>query len=424
MPDWEDHMSAGFIYGAAITAAVLLCAAPAGAVKDLGVIRSAGNAPEGSIELRGVQAGAFDPSLWQDGSLNLLPDVRSPLIDPLPGACRNIYAPSAVQTPDGWRVFYGAWDGVPTPNDRIYSVTTPDFLSFNGRHMVIEHGPFQHVCNVNALRLPDGSFSLICTAMVDEQLQNKPVFFHSPDGRLWNGKPAPYVPSMDDMADIQGYAGYATSDINGMNVILYEDGVYRLFFSDFRNFGKVYRATSRDGLHWTLERSVLDASMAVNDVKKFRTGKGWTYLMGLHMNGDRLWYSLSADGLSFGPARELCHNLGAADRYIVALGWVVQGDQERGGRKLLGVLYGAGADEHLASNRIFARWLQKKVVFVTDDGERLAGTLSRGPGRQILPLGGHRSLSGRVELYAEDGCTLVAVSEPLTVRAGQVFTLR
>ena len=154
MPDWEDHMSAGFIYAAAITAAVLLCAAPAGAVKDLGVIRSAGNAPEGSIELRGVQAGAFDPSLWQDGSLNLLPDVRSPLIDPLPGACRNIYAPSAVQTPDGWRVFYGAWDGVPTPNDRIYSVTTPDFLSFNGRHMVIEHGPFQHVCNVNALRLP------------------------------------------------------------------------------------------------------------------------------------------------------------------------------------------------------------------------------------------------------------------------------
>ena len=78
----------------------------------------------GFVEISGVEAGEFDPTTWQAGTLNLLPDVRSPLIEPLPGKWRNIYAPSIVETREGWRVFFGAWDGMATGNDRIYSVVT------------------------------------------------------------------------------------------------------------------------------------------------------------------------------------------------------------------------------------------------------------------------------------------------------------
>ena len=56
--------------------------------------------------------------------------------------------------------------------------------------------------------------------------------------------------------------------------------------------------------------------------------------------------------------------------YIVSLGFVVDGQSER----LLGAVYGAGADAHLDQNRIFAAWLQKRVVFEDEDALALSQT--------------------------------------------------
>src|ERR1035438_6515538 len=84
----------------------------------LEVALTTNTAPPGYLEIAGVEAGAFNPRIWQAGALNIIPDLRSPLLEPREGRFRNIYAPSAVETPDGYRVFYGAWDGVPTGNDR------------------------------------------------------------------------------------------------------------------------------------------------------------------------------------------------------------------------------------------------------------------------------------------------------------------
>ena len=110
-------------------------------------------APAGFVEVTGVEAGEFNPLIWQAGTLNFVPDLRSPLLAPRSGKFRNIYAPSAVETPGGYRLFYGAWDGVPTGNDRIYSATTDArFQDFSDRHIVIVPGSYIHVCNVNALR--------------------------------------------------------------------------------------------------------------------------------------------------------------------------------------------------------------------------------------------------------------------------------
>lgn len=402
---------------------MLVVLASSGALAQVGV-RPSGKAPFGGYaEIRGVQAGPFAPDIWQRGSLNILDDIRRPTIAPRLGKARNIYAPSVVQTDDGWRVFYGAWDGIPTGNDRIYSAFTRDFLHFTDKHTVIHNGDFIHVCNVSAVQLPDGSFSLMCTAYPDDDGLNKPAFFSSPDGKTWNGAAAPYVARKSDIIDIAGYQGYNAGDLNGMNALLWEDGVYRLYFGNFKDFGSVYRASSTDGKSFSFDGVSLPAAMAVNDVKRFVTNGIHTYMMGLHWNGDTLWYALSEDGMEFHTQQVLGKNSGPEDRYIVAIGWVVDGAQEAPGRRVLGYLYGAGAHSGLAQNRIFARWLQKKVVFEAEEGSRIEGGFAYGPDRQLLAIPAGGSIRGRLAVYAEDGSTLIGRSPVVDLRAGQSIEL-
>src|SRR4051794_6929881 len=159
------------------------------AVRDLGPATRAA-----TIEFRGVGAGRFDPKLWLDGRLNLVSDVRRPLIEPKEGNYRNIYAPSVMKTAAGWIVFYGGWDGTVTGNDRIYRAKCDgEFLGFSDRHTVIEHGGFEHVCNVNVTRDERGGWAMMATAYPDAAGRNKPIAFFSPDGEHWNGETTPHV---------------------------------------------------------------------------------------------------------------------------------------------------------------------------------------------------------------------------------------
>ncbi len=376
-----------------------------------------GQAELGTAEIIGVGAGDFQPSMWESGKLNFMPDVRHPLIEPLKrGLFRNIYAPSIVDLGDKWRVFYGAWDGVDSGNDRIYSRYTNDFLDFTDREIVIEHGDFIHCCNVNVSRLPSGEYRMMCTVYPDTQGQDKPGVFTSPDGTKWNGSPTPYPAKMSDVISMEGYDKFREADINGMNVLLPEDGVFRIYFNNFKDFGRVYRATSQDGKHFTFDGPVLEVGAFVNDVKKLTAAGKTYYLMGLHRNGDLLLYSLSTDGKKFPPSKDLAKSLGAPDRYIVAIGWVVRQN------RVLGFLYGAGAAPSLDRNRIFGRWLQKKVVFVADDGTRYEGTSALGPDRQIIsvPKG---EVKGHFEVYAEDGTTRLAENLAATLVPGAVYVL-
>jgi hypothetical protein len=382
-------------------------------------------APAGFLEVDGVEAGVFNPQFWQAGTLNLVPDERFPLLEPLYGKFRNIYAPSAVETPDGYRLFYGAWDGVPSGNDRIYSAATdPQFQTFWNRHMVISPGRWAHVCNVNALRLDNGAFTLFATVYPVNNL-NKPAFFWSDTtGTNWDRLgPEPCTVHKRDLIEMEGYA-YTNADINGMNVMLRESNTFRLYFGDFHNPGGTFRATSRDGHNYSFEAKVLEAPGMVNDVKKFLVGGTSYYLMGLHENRRRLWQTVSTNGLASPAPQILLTNLAPADAYIVALGWVVRGAQESPGRKLVGVLYGAGEVPALNENRIYARWLQKRVVFVTGDGTRVPGTKALGPDRQLLALPKTGPLSGRFEIYAEDGATLLGTSSPQTASRGQTYRLK
>jgi hypothetical protein len=153
----------------------------------------------------------------------------------------------------------------------------------------------------------------------------------------------------------------------------------------------------------------------VNDVRKFEVnGQTW-YVMALHMNTDALWYSLSHDGKNFGQEHVLTAHKDESDLYIVAVGFVTDKNT------IYGVLYGAGAVSSLDKNRIFAKWLQKKVVFLTEDGLKLEANAAYGPDRVLLSLPEGRTVSGRFHIYAEDGTTLLSTSETMTLTQGQVW---
>ena len=415
----------------AVVAFSLLLAAPLHAEPRRVIVREVEGASVAAdtMEVRGVAAGPFDPAIWEGVTLHLLPDVRSPFLEPRDGKFRNIYAPSIVQNEGGWDVYYGGWDGVPNGNDCIYRVPTPDFLTFGERRTIIEHGVFRHVCNVSADRSPDGSFAMLCTTYPDENGWNKPAFFASPDGQRWNGSAAPYAAMRKDVVAVDGYDGYADADINGMNVLLREDGQLRMYFCNFRDGGKVFRASGADGQRFGLDGVVVQGGGLVNDVKKFRISDGGSsagggagessrYLMGLHLNGDRLWYALSRDGKTFGPQRVLATKLGDADAHMVSVGFIVDGEQDAVGRRLLGFLYGAGAKPSLDANRIFARWLQKRAVITVGD-EQCEPRGAVGPDRQILPLS--RPATVPLELYAEDGVTLVGRSAATRFEPGRAY---
>jgi hypothetical protein len=194
-----------------------------------------GQVPAGLAEIQGVSAGPFNPNYWQANTLNWVPDVRMPMFAALnTGPWQNIYAPWALEQSTGWRMFYGGWDGTATSNDRIYSVITSDFLSFNNRTLVIDHGDFLHVNNANASELPDGSIHMVCTTGIDNVIpgvgNSKVAYFSSPDGITWNGTPEPYSAQISDLITAIGNdPNYPGWDFNGGNVLLRDGNIWVLY---------------------------------------------------------------------------------------------------------------------------------------------------------------------------------------------------
>ena len=374
-----------------------------------------GQVPVGYVEIQGVGAGPFNPSAWQQDKLNWVPDVRSPMFAPLTsGPYQNIYAPWPLEGATGWRLFYGGWDGSTTPNDRVYSVTTGDFLTFDNRTTVIEHGAFMHVNNVNVQQLADGSLHMICTVYPDQNNVNKPAYFSSPDGITWNGSSEPYAAQLSDIVDIQDFQSYQADDFNGANVLLRDDSQWTLYLTDWNS--KTYRATGDSPPTFHMRGVSLASEKRVNDVKKFVVGGQSWYLMGLHLNTDRVWFSLSNDGVNFSPEQTLFTPTSAQDLYIVALGFVTKGN------RVLGALYGASAVTTLDQNRIFARWLQKKVVIADPSSVTHVAQGGFGPDRQWFQVPPAGSLEGTMTITAEDGFTPLG-SGAVSVKAGKAYRL-
>jgi len=368
-------------------------------------------AADGRVEIHGVQAGRFDPKLWQTDALHWVAHEPAPILQG-----RNIYAPTVVRETNGWQIFYGGWDLGFNGNDHIFAVRTPDFRSFTDRRMIVSNGQFQHACNCSVVKLPNDTYYMLTTCLLPNRL-NKPCSFRSPDARKWNGS-SPYAATRDDLITIEGDKGFVAADINGMNVVLFEDGMYRLYYCDFKRESSVWRASSKDGKHYRYDGVALaapDIRVMVNDVKKFTVEEKPWYLMALHQNGDKLWYSVAqGDGLAFKEKRLLTKNQGAADRYIVAVGLVCDD------KAVYGFLYGASPTNALNTNNLFAKWLQKRVELFSQNGIVAVGTSALGPDRVGMKIPA-KGATGRFRVFSEDGKTELYVGPEVTLRPGDVW---
>jgi hypothetical protein len=391
----------------------------------------AGSIPAGTIEIQGVSAGPFNPLFWQQNTFNWVPDVRIPMLAAqTTGPWQNIGAPWPVQQSNGWLLFYGGWDGTSTPNDRVYDVPTSDFLSFGTRSLIIDHGVFQHVNNVNVTRLSDGSMHMMCTVLPDPASLDKPAYFFSQDdGVTWNGSPAPYSAEGDDVVTVTNDDNYSTSDYNGGNVLLWENNAWTLYYSlgvwGSGAKANISRATGTDPLLLKSTGPVLATNHYGNDVRRFNvSGKNW-YLMALHISttGDTnkdsntvFYYSLSNDGLSFGQQKTLFTGAMLNDHFIQSPSFVVLGNS------ILGVLYTGYAAGPCCTGQIFARWLQKSITIADSTGAQFMLQGGYGPDRQWFTLPSSGPIQGNITVFAEDGITPLAKGTA-NISAGQAYSL-
>jgi hypothetical protein len=88
-----------------------------------------------------------------------------------------------------------------------------------------------------------------------------------------------------------------------------------------------------------------------------------------------------------------------------------------------GFLYGASGTRSLNTNKIFAKWLQKRVEFFNDDGVVAACTSAMGPDRARMRVPAEGA-TGRFRVFSEDGRTALYESPEVAIRPGEVWELQ
>jgi hypothetical protein len=155
----------------------------------------------------------------------------------------------------------------------------------------------------------------------------------------------------------------------------------------------------------------------------FQSGGQTWYLMALyveavtHIPPPTFTYSLSNDGVAFGPEQAMFAGAYLDDQYLTTPAFVTKGTQ------ILGVLYGGNSsDLSNPADSIFARWLQKKIVITDSGGVQHVAQGGYGPDRQWFQAPTSGSLEGTLTVYAEDGLTQLATGK-VNVAAGSAYGL-
>lgn len=359
-------------------------------------------------------SGTFNPNRI----FNWIQDDRDPIIRATPLTVNpNIYAPNIVYNGGNWNIYYGGWDNTSAKNDRIFAtVTQDDFLTFGNHTLMIGNGDRRHINNETVLKKPDGSWLMYYTSLPQNSVTNKPSFATSPDGVAWT----PNAGSGSSLLTMANYAGWSAADVNGSNVGYLENGTYHLYFNDFATMRRaVHHAVSADGVNFNYTGDVLAEDVIAQDVKAFSYNNTTYYLMGMHHNGQELRYSLSNSLTSFPASSFLLGNHNAADLYIVSMGFVTNSN------RLYGIIYGAGPTGDLSHNSLHARWLTKKIIFISDRTKARWGDIERahGPNQVVLYMNTDME-TGHFFVYDTDGTTLLYTSPRVTMRSGDVWTYK
>jgi hypothetical protein len=259
----------------------------------------------------------------------------------------------------------------------------------------------------------------------DPQGLDKPAYFSSPDGVTWNGSVEPYSAQLSDLVSIPNDFNYENTDYNGGNVLLRNNGSWILYYSSgiFGPNNGVFRATTLNPPVFEYTGAALGTSNYSNDVRMFQSGGQTWYLMALyveavtHIPPPTFTYSLSNDGVAFGPEQAMFAGAYLDDQYLTTPAFVTKGTQ------ILGVLYGGNSsDLSNPADSIFARWLQKKIVITDSGGVQHVAQGGYGPDRQWFQAPTSGSLEGTLTVYAEDGLTQLATGK-VNVAAGSAYGL-
>jgi hypothetical protein len=353
-------------------------------------------------------------------------DERGVIVSPSSGTYRNIYAPFAVnKSGSSWNIYFGGWDGESPapgtlPNDRVSMTTTNDnFMNISNLHStIISNGTFQHANNECVFKVSSTDWRMVYTTLPNGSNINKPGYATSLDGVNWT----PAAGSWSYLLNMSGYSNWIAADVNGGNTIYREpNGTWHLYFIDNPRFDGIHHATSTDFINYTYVGDPLStAGSAMTDFKPFSYG-GNTYYMGLFpYPNNRISATVSMSLSTFPPLQTLFTSFGNGfnDNYFTTAGWV------QDGQRIFGVLYGAAPTNDLLNERIFARWLQKKVIFENSSGVRWGDVeYGYGPDRVRMILAAGNSVeTGRFSVYDTDGSTLLYQSPLVTMRSGDVWS--
>ncbi|MFZ5977979.1 MAG: discoidin domain-containing protein [Bacteroidota bacterium] len=364
--------------------------------------------------IKNVGSGSFDPnriSNWNQ-------DDRDPIIAAIPGGNSNIYAPNIVYNNGAWNIYFGGWDGTTDGHDRVSITVSGDTFSTFGTHtLMIDHGVFDHVNNETVIKKSDGTWHMYYTSLAYGGL-NKPGYATSPDGVAWT--PSSGLTSY--LINMSGYNNFTNADVNGANVIYYDGALYHLFFDDFNSVSNgytfnIHHATSTDGINFTYTGDALNEKLIAQDVKQFNYNGTSYYLMGLQLNSNFVRYSIGTSLTNFSGSKLLFNNADTGDQYITSMGFVTNAN------KLLGVIYGAGSVSTLDHNSLHARWLTKKVIFISDRTQARWGDVERAHGPDEIYLYMNTNIeTGHFYIYDSDGTTLLYTSPQVTMKSGDVWS--
>lgn len=362
------------------------------------------------FEVRGIGSGAFNPARMS----NWVFDERRSLI-----TANNIYAPSIVKNNGTWNIYFGGWNDS-NQNDKVYLQNSrDDFLTFQNPDgsansvgtTVIQQGVFIHTNNESVIKVGSNDWRMLLTTYPVAD-QNKPMYATSSDGINFT----PNAGTLSNNITMTGYPNWADADVNGGNVLYFENGVYHMYFVDFNNFA-VHHATSTDFVNYTYQGVALNEGRVINDFKRFDFGGTAYYMAVTHVNRGSIRASVSTNLNTLPPSATLFSSKDAQDAFITSVGLVTDGN------RLLGAIYGAANQGGLDNNRLFAVWLQKKVLFTNSTITWGEGGSSFGPDR--FKVGMTQPVqTGQLKIFDTDGTTLLTESPDFTVVQGDIWDYR
>jgi hypothetical protein len=359
-------------------------------------------------QVRNVGSRAFSPTKLRNWNY----DARNPIIVPKPGTGgRNVYAPNIVFN-GAWNVYFGGWDDGTFNDELSVTVSYDNFLTFQPHTKIMTHGGFTHVNNETVIKTGPNQWQMAYTTYPAGGL-NKPGYATSTDGVAW----VPNTGTTAALMTMSGYPTWSAADVNGGNAIIFDGSQYHMYWIDFANNFAMSYATSPNNRDYAFQGTKFTGYVP-QDIKSFLVGATRYYVSVYHNNGANTYLSLNTSLASPAVPSLLFPHTGTADSFITSIGLVTDGT------RLYGALYGASAVPSLDQNRIFASWLQRKVVF-QNASTFLGANQSYGPDMLFVYMTPGQSVeTGRFSVYDSDGTTLVAQTPKVTLLAGDIWTAR